>query len=285
MRRLGSVAAAAFCIFLASPAISDEIVTLNYIRNGGSAAVSQSYVLISDDDPALNLPGAKATLLLFVGGAGRLGVADGQLGVNSNNFLTRTRHLFAASGPFNVALMDAASDFLALASGLRGQRLTAAYLEDMQNVVENLRNKFPGLPVYAVGTSRGTIAAAQFAASLSPAAGGPDGIVLTSSVTQPSGGGDHISLAAPFTIDLSAINVPALVVAHAADGCFVTPPEDAPVLVGLLKNSAPEAKLMTFSGGLPALSGPCDALSEHGYFGIETKTVNKIAEWIDKQVE
>jgi hypothetical protein len=155
----------------------------------------------------------------------------------------------------------------------------------MQRVVAELRVRFPGLPVYAMGTSRGTIGAAFLASSLSPAEGGPDGLVLTSSVTRPGSGGDHISVTAPFTVDLAAVSVPSLVVAHKDDGCVVTPPEDAKPLRDLLKQSGAEAKHKTISGGLPPLSTACQALSEHGFFGVEQKSVDKISKWIDKQAD
>jgi hypothetical protein len=279
------LAIAALALAAAWPAAADQVITLSYTRDTGGVTLDQCYILVSDNDPDFTLTGAKATLLLFVGGSGRIGAGDGQIGVSSANYLLRTRRHFAAAGPFNVAVMDAASDFLALPTGLRHQRLTAEYLEDMERVVADLRVRFPGLPVYAMGTSRGSIGAAFLAASLSPAEGGPDGLVLTSSVTRPSGGGDYISLETPFTIDLAAIGVPSLVVAHEEDGCVVTPPEDAEPLRDLLAQSAPEAKLKTVSGGLPPLSTVCQALSEHGFFGVEQKSVDKISKWIDKQVD
>lgn len=284
LRRAASGAAiAALTLAVVWPAAADQVITLNYTRDAGGATVSQSYLLVSDNDPGYSLPAAKATLLLFVGGSGRIGASDGQVGVNAANYLLRTRRHFAAAGPFNVAVMDAASDFLALPDGLRHQRLSPEYLEDMQRVAADLRTKFPGLPVYAMGTSRGTVGAAVFAAGLSPAEGGPDGLILTAPVTVPSGGGDHISVEAPFAIDLAAITVPSLVVVHKDDRCVVTPPENAQPLRHLLQQSGVEAKHKTISGGLPPLSNACQALSEHGFFGVEQKSVDQISKWIGKQ--
>ena len=37
---------------------------------------------------------------------------------------------------------------------------------------------------------------------------------------------------------------------------------------------------MTFEGGAPAESGPCEARSPHGYLGIEPDVVKAIADWI-----
>ena len=134
---------------MAAPAVADEVVTLEYTRAAGGAAVSQSYILIHDGDPDIDLPSPVATLVLFAGGAGRLRIADEELGIDTANFLVRTRHHFAAQGKFNVAVMDAASDFLDNALfpiGLRGQRLSPQHLEDMQRVIADLRARFPGFP-------------------------------------------------------------------------------------------------------------------------------------------
>lgn len=77
----------------------------------------QSYILIDVSGVDANGDGIKdikpvATLLVFPGGTGRLGVKDGQLSIRPADLLVRARHHFAAEG-FNVAVMDAASDFLA----------------------------------------------------------------------------------------------------------------------------------------------------------------------------
>jgi hypothetical protein len=37
---------------------------------------------------------------------------------------------------------------------------------------------------------------------------------------------------------------------------------------------------LLFEGGDPPQSGPCDALAAHGYFGIEERVSNAIADWI-----
>jgi hypothetical protein len=43
---------------------------------------------------------------------------------------------------------------------------------------------------------------------------------------------------------------------------------------------APRRELITMEGGLPPRSKPCDALSAHGYLGIEDKVVAAVAGWI-----
>ncbi len=264
---------------MAAPAFADEVVTLQYTRTAGGATVSQSYILIHDGDPDIDLPDPVATVLLFAGGSGRLGIADGDLGIDTANFLVRTRHHFAAQGKFNVAVMDAASDFFDNAlfpRGLRGQRVGPQHLEDMQRVIADLRTRFPGLPVWVIGTSRGSISAAHAAAQL-PAPVGPDGLVLTASVTVPTPGQNSLA-----DVVLAGVQVPTLIVAHEKDTCFVTPPADSHAIAEGLVN-APKVKIRLFDGGFMAIGRDCGALSAHGFFGIESKVVKRIGKFVLKQ--
>jgi hypothetical protein len=120
----------------------------------------------------------------------------------------------------------------------------------------------------------GTVSAASATARLA-GAGGPDGLVLTSTVTRqgrerPESVGD---------VRLKDIRVPTLVVHHRDDGCRSTPYADTPALMRDL-GSAPRRELLTFSGGDPPQSGPCDARAAHGYLGLDTEVVAAIAKWI-----
>ncbi len=164
-------------------------------------------------------------LVLFPGGAGQLNLQPGQTNTGSTNFVVRTRYHFAAQ-KFIVAVVDAASDFLALPEGLRGHRVNGSpystqYLQDLDALIKDLRSRFPKMPLWMVGTSRGTVSAARAAAELGPAPNGPDGVVLTSSLTGPSGAGDLNGVA------LENIHVPTLIVSNKADQCRVTKPEDS----------------------------------------------------------
>lgn len=171
--------------------------------------------------------------------------------------------------------MDAATDFLSCPDGLKGQRLTDKYRRDMALVILDLRTRFPGLKVWAVGTSRGSIAAAQAAAELSPGGSGPDGLGLTSTVTQ---GGLFNTV---FDVALSQITVPTLIAHHKADTCSVSPPADTPAIVAALTGTT-TIKVRELKGGLPAVSDECKGLSPHGYYGIEPRAVRRISKWIVK---
>ena len=230
-----------------------------------------------------------AVLMLFIGGDGTLNLTLTQQNTGSTNFLARTRYHFAAEG-YVVALVDAASDFLAHnhddtrdangflhGSGLRGHRLPNRlhgdkYLQDLAAVMNDLRGRYPNLPVWAVGTSQGTISAAVAAANVSPP---PDGIVLTSSLTGPSALGDLQS------VDLESINVSALIVTNQDDACPVTKPEDSKALK-MRFTSSPRVRVRNFDGGSTPLSDPCESLSGHGFFGIEQKVIEAVTMWIKR---
>ena len=253
----------------------EQVVSLDISENRGIADcatqpvsfLQQSYLLLE----APEIANAKAVLLLFVGGGGKLRVADGQLNITANNFLLRSRHLFAAAG-FHVATMDAASDFLACKGGLRNRRDSGKYNKDMQAVVDDLRLRYPDLPLWLVGTSRGTNAAVQGAARIVPTIAG---LVLTSAMTNPV-------TSTVFDAPLATITVPTLITAHERDACFVTPPVGAEYIRDALTGTT-TVDIQKFSDGFPALSSnPCDATTPHGYLGIEPKVVERITNWISK---
>jgi hypothetical protein len=95
---------------------------------------------------------AMATLVLLPGGAGSIGLRDGQ--PQSGNFLVRSRELFRAQG-FEVAIVGRPSDVNDLDDAFRA---SAPQVEDLRHVVEDLRRR-SGRPIWLVGTSRGTVSA------------------------------------------------------------------------------------------------------------------------------
>ncbi len=103
------------------------------------------------------------------------------------------------------------------------------------------------------------------------------GAVFTSSLTRPGAQAEMSDTV--FGAPLAAINVPALVVAHQDDGCRLTPPADAEQIRAAL-SASPRREVMRFSGGAPPRSQPCEALSQHGYLGIEADVVARIAAWM-----
>lgn len=224
--------------------------------------VTQRFLLIRPDKPV-------ASVILFAGGHGGLNIhADGSFGWGRGNFLVRTRELFAREG-LMVAVIDAPSDRLP-SPGLNNFRQTPEHATDVAHVIEAVR-KEANVPVWLVGTSRGTTSAAYAAIALKE--GGPDGIVLSSSIV---GGRDSGNL---IQTNLAEIRVPVLVVHHEQDECRVTLFEDAKRLVPALVNS-PRKELIAFRGGGPVKGPPCEARHWHGFAGIEREVVARIAGWI-----
>ena len=162
--------------------------------------------------------------------------------------------------------MDAPSD---QSSGMDdGYRLGSAHAEDIAKVVADAKTRFPGLPVFLVGTSRGTISAASAGSRLGTAV---DGVVLTATLFLASRRQPGLS-----GFDFSSIPVPLLFVHHVDDGCDYTPHSAA-------KRLADRYPVVSVSGGLPPQSKPCEAMSAHGFLGREADTVDAIAKWMLKQ--
>jgi pimeloyl-ACP methyl ester carboxylesterase len=183
-----------------------------------------------------------------------------------NNFLVRSREDFAKHG-FVVAVVDAPSD---RQDGMYGFRNSAQHVTDIETVIAYLKKRF-GLPVWLVGTSRGTDSAAYVAIHSKETIGG---LVLTSSVTEKNEKGETVT-----SMALDYIRVPTLVVAHERDECRFTPPERAKEIAARLVH-APRVEVKYVKGGYADESKPCQGLSAHGFFGIESKVVAAIADFI-----
>jgi hypothetical protein len=225
--------------------------------------VTQSYLL----EAPPRAPHALAVLFPGSGGSIRLRHEDGGIGFSSTNFLVRSRHEFVVRG-VATAVMDAPSD---LPSGMDDDfRAGSRHRDDVRAVLADLGRRFPAVPVFLVGTSRGTVSAAYLGRALGSAIAGT---VLTASVFLPSGrralhGGAGLS-----GFDFSSIKSRLLLVHHRNDGCNLTPYHAA-------RRLADRFPLVSVSGGKPAVSAPCEALSEHGFLGREAETVEAIVAWM-----
>jgi pimeloyl-ACP methyl ester carboxylesterase len=147
-----------------------------------------------------------------------------------------------------------------------GFRASAEHATDIAAMIALLRQRAP-VPVWLVGTSRGTISAASIAARLGSSR--VAGLVLTSTVWA------DLSAVTP----LDQVRVPTLVVHNRDDGCAESPFSLAANGVAALRG-APVKALIAVSGGI-SRSAPCQALSPHGYYGIEDQVVPPIVAWIE----
>jgi len=131
--------------------------------------------------------GAKAVAVLFPGGSGLVMIKNnGKFKGTKGNTLTRSRKKFVANGLVTV-LIDAASDHREGEGLTFKYRMTEEHADDIRRAIRRLRKKYPGLPVWLVGHSRGST-----------------------------------SVANVLDFNLGGIAIPVLVVHHNDDGCKVT---------------------------------------------------------------
>jgi hypothetical protein len=79
-------------------------------------------------------------------------------------------------------------------------------------------------------------------------------------------------------VPLEKIVVPVLIVHNHDDGCQESPFAGAEAAMGRL-TGAPVKQFLAVSGGM-SRSNPCQALSPHGYLGIEQLVVPPVIDWI-----
>jgi pimeloyl-ACP methyl ester carboxylesterase len=258
------VAAALFALATGHVCAADaELVSIQTPRG-----VKQAFILIKPENPV-------ASAILFAGGHGALGLTGASaMRWGAGTFLVRPRQMFAAQG-LMVAVLDAPSD---RQHGMNAIfRMSAAHAADIGAVAAHLKT-LKVAPVWLVGTSMGTFSAAGGAI----AAKNVDGLVLTSTITRSRPdwkiAGSHRDGVA--SMPLSHIAAPTLILSHRHDACDITPAADAPKLKSRLIRAG-RVEVVLLDGGDPPRSKPCEAKSQHGYFGIEAKAVDTIARFIE----
>jgi dienelactone hydrolase len=215
-------------------------------------------------------PQPRAAVVLLAGGHGGLQIyPNGSFKWGEGIFLVRARQLFVQHG-LAVAVVDAPSDRQS-APFLGGFRQTPEHVADLRAVMAWLRQQAP-VPVWLVGTSRGTQSAAWVATQLGRSEGGPDGLVLTSTILR-----DPHGRPVP-DMPLERVAVPVLVVHHVQDGCPLCPYSDAPRLMDKF-SAAPRKELIGVTGGEDR-GDPCEAMAHHGFNGLDGEVVARIANWI-----
>ena len=221
---MGCFAAAAMLACLASaPAMADETVSI-----GGSRAV-----LIKPKAP-------HASVILMPGGDGNIRPGDqGDIHGLTGNQLVRTRHAYAARG-LAVLVVDAGTDL----------NSAVQYMAAIKR------------PVTVIGTSRGTIRAAEGIAR----GARPDALVLTSGfLSLDSGSSQNVMsiLGSPASLPRT------LVIHHSQDSCRVTLPAGVDPFI---KWSAGRARATWISGGRSE-GDPCEAFAHHGFNGQDGQIV------------
>jgi hypothetical protein len=223
MRTFPLMVAALLAAFACSSASADETVNV-----GGSRAV-----LIKSGAP-------RASVILLPGGDGAIRAGDnGDIHGLQGNQLVRTRHAYAARG-LAVLVADAGTDL----------KSAVDYMAAIKR------------PVIVVGTSRGTLRAAEGIAR----GARPDALVLTSGfLSADSGSGSNV---------MSILGSPAalprtLVIHHRQDSCRATLPAGVDPFI---KWSAGRARVSWLSGGVEQ-GDPCQAGGHHGFAGLDGQVV------------
>jgi hypothetical protein len=230
---------------------------------------------------------AVATLILFTGGTGVLGLSNGSWGTSqtqlmthdtdsNSNFLVRQRNNFAVQG-FNIILVDVPSDQDAVAGYTPNPsfRKSSKHQTDIAKVIAYARTTF-SVPVWLVGTSRGSTSAAKGAliATQRPMLTGPDGFVLTSTIVNDDP--DNV-----LDMPLKDIALVAMMVADFGDICSLTPYTGVFEIARHLQASPDfRGKVVTNTTDPVDPSDDCNASGYHGFSNAEGKVVSPIGAWI-----
>jgi predicted esterase len=227
------------------------LTTFTILTVPDAAIASTTEVVDLDGDRAVFIRPdgpAAGSVILIPGGSTMLDInASGTRFGNGKNFGVRTRAQYVAAGYVAILVHDPTG----LAAAIARARTLAR-------------------PVFLVGTSNGTMVAASNASTLG--SDGPDGVVLTSSITVNAAGRGTVldSL-------LEQIGVPVLIVANSRDAYPASPSSGAQRIAARLRPAQVTAISVSSVAGR---SGPCNAPAPYGYFGRETQTVSQIIAWI-----
>lgn len=263
---------------VAAQDICGEVVSLT-TRDAQTIAYSFAEPTAPEQSAQPSKP--QVALVLLPGGSGLLDLdADGCPRKFRGNSLVRSLALFQGNG-FFTALVDAPSDYRTK-DGLGDFRTSPKHAEDLGAVIADVRSR-TNLPVFLVGTSRGTISAANAASRLS-GPGAPDGVVLTSPLTLGRAGTSKTWVGQTvFDLRLSEIRMPILVIAHAADTCGCTPPRLAGKIIERTKSAREQLAMVTGGPGVSKKLSrikACQGRTPHGYIGQESEVAEGIARFV-----
>lgn len=227
----------------------------------------------------VDLPGrANGAVVLLAGGHGHLQLtAGGAVGWGGQNALVRTRGLYLRAG-YAVAVPDLAPDMVAGMGVVQGYRLSPAHAQDLGAIIAWMRLRAGSGPVVLIGTSRGTLSAANAATRLGSGPQRPDAIVLTAGMLMMEAGVNEPSIQRNLH-DIGRATQPFLLVQHVADGCRVTPPS-GPERFRPLLQAARSIDIVMITGGGVVRGNPCEAQHHHGFVGQDQAVTDAITAWI-----
>jgi pimeloyl-ACP methyl ester carboxylesterase len=200
-------------------------------------------------------------------GQARLSLEDGAIkfGDLRGNFLVRARRHFLEEG-FLTVVVDAPSD---RQFGLFSHefRASSRYGEDVRAIVEAVTKRYGELDWTFAGHSEGAVSAVHAARMAAPPV---KRVVLAASLTSRNFQGPGVRFS-----DVKPLTVPVLWVHHRRDPCRATPYSTTKAWAEEMR-----APLLTVNGSKNSRGDPCEARTEHGFVGMEVKTVKAILAWI-----
>ncbi len=208
--------------------------------------------------------GMHGIIVMFPGGTGDIGIeSDGAIR-HEDNFVVRTRALWAHYG-YGVVIVDAIGH-----QSMRGKRSTPEYANVTRDILA-FAHSLSNVPVWVMGTSQGSIAAMNAAAHAERRE--LAGVILTESVSVLGKSKETVFDAHP-----QDVRVPALIVANRDDRCWVAPPSKAKEIADAMPNS--RSTVLFVEGGVAKSSNECSSLTPHGYWEIDDKVVGDIEKWM-----
>jgi len=172
-----------------------------------------------------------------------------------------------------AALIDTPTEAQSGAAREQEFRLDADHVADVAAVVRDLKRRFPGVPIFLIGNSMGTLSAAAAGAHLGDEIGG---VVLTSTLLRPAPRNAPRPGPGLSRFEFAGIKAPLLFVHHVSDQCGATP-------YGEVARFAEIYPLITVFGGATPQSGPCEVFSQHNFYGKDGETVEQIVNWMLKK--
>ncbi len=209
--------------------------------------------------------GPHDALILFPGGngVGPFKISDGGV-ISGWNFLVRSADNFTRSGLAVFTVTPPSDHPTGMSTGFRE---SPEHAEDIACLASYL-GQLGYERIFLIGNSRGTLSVASLGTRLTD--GQIKGIILTSTLEY-----DNFLRWLP----LGQLRLPVLMVHHRNDACRVSSFEEARITLANL-SATTMVDFTEVNGGAYPRSAPCDNLSAHGFFGVEEKVVQVIADWI-----
>lgn len=222
--------------------------------------VTLEFIVISPENRS-----SDDAVIMFTGGNGAIPFRLTENGgISGWNFLIRTADDFISQGLTVVAVRPPSDHKNGMNSNFRE---SSEHAEDISHLASYLEAN--GIKrIYLAGNSRGTLSAASLGTRLSD--DHIKGIILTSTLES-----DFLRL-----IPLEKVRKPVLMVHHRADQCRVSPYNEALKTRKTIMSSTKVDFVEVDNSAFFQMSEPCNDLSSHGFFGMENKVVQVIADWI-----